>query len=257
MMNCQEAQELIEAYGDGELDACQTIELKRHLQDCPGCASLHEAQVALSGGLRALRFEAPPELRAKVLDSLRAEESSGRIIAFYPKQRAALWAIAAVALTGAFLAGSVLSNRGGSPRDLLTHEIVASHVRSLMANHLADIVSTDQHTVKPWFNGKLIFSPSVVDLAAEGFPLIGGRLDYLHRQSVAALVYSHGKHMINLFVWPPAQSPPDSAPGEAITHDGYHLIGWTEKGLNYWAVSDLNPKELRAFADLAHQRSLD
>lgn len=256
-MNCLDTQDLIDAYEDGELDAGQNIEIKRHLQSCSVCLPVHAEQRALAGRLRAGRFETPPELRLKVLDSLRAEASRGRVLPFPLKPRAAIYAIAAVALIGAFLAGVFLPKRGGSERDFLTHEIVASHVRSMMANHLADIVSTDQHTVKPWFNSKLTFSPSVVDLAPEGFPLIGGRLDYLHRQSVAALVYSHGKHIINLFVWPSAQPPPASAPGEAITHDGYHLIGWTEKGLNYWAVSDLNPKELRAFADLARQRSLD
>lgn len=256
-MNCHETQELIDAYGDGELEAGQSIEIKRHLRDCSVCLPLHEEQRALASSLRAVRFEAPPALRDQVLDSLRAAESRARIIPFYPKPRAAIWAIAAVALIGAFLAGVFLSPRSGDEHDLLSQEIVASHVRSMMANHLADVVSTDQHTVKPWFDGKLDFSPSVVDLAPEGFPLIGGRLDYLHRQSVAALVYGHGKHIINLFVWPSAQPPPNSAPGAATTHDGYHLIGWTEKGLNYWAVSDLNATELRAFADLAHQRSLD
>ena len=251
-MNCQGAQELIDAYGDGELDAGQNIEIKRHLQDCPACSPIHEEQRALASRLRAARFEAPLELREKVLDSLRAEVSGPRTIPFYPKQRAAIWAIAAVALIGAFLAGVFVSKRGSSESDLLTHEIVASHVRSMMANHLADIVSTDQHTVKPWFDGKLDFAPPVADFAAGGFPLTGGRLDYVKGRTAAALVYRHDKHIINLFVWPSRERRARFAPALRVTMDnGYHLLQWSDAEMSYAAVSDLAVADLRRFAQLA------
>ncbi len=251
-MNCHETQELIDAYGDGELDAAQTTEIKKHLQDCSVCLPIHEEQRALAGRLRTVRFEAPPKLREKVLDSLRAEASGGRVISFYPRERAAIWAIAAVALIGAFLAGLFVARQGASAPDLLTQEIVASHVRSMMGNHLADIVSTDQHTVKPWFDGKLDFAPPVADFAPEGFPLVGGRLDYLTDRSVAALVYRHDKHVINLLVWPSRNRRTGLAPALKVTTDnGYHLLQWSDAEMSYAAVSDLAVGDLRRFAKLA------
>jgi anti-sigma factor RsiW len=131
----------------------------------------------------------------------------------------------------------------------LAEEAVSSHIRSLMANHLADVASTDQHTVKPWFNGKLDFSPPVKDLAEEGFPLTGGRLDYLEGRPVAGLLHRRNRHIINLFVWPSSRS--GSRP-EAFSIKGYNVVHWTESGMTFWAVSDLNRKELDQFAQ--HQR---
>jgi anti-sigma factor RsiW len=127
--------------------------------------------------------------------------------------------------------------------------VVASHIRSLMLNHLSDVASTDQHTVKPWFDGKLDFSPVVEDFASKGYPLVGGRLDYLNKQPVAALVYQRAKHIINLFSWP--DDRPDLKEAlQTATLQGYHLIHWVQGGSNYWAVSDLNESELTAFVQL-------
>jgi anti-sigma factor RsiW len=131
----------------------------------------------------------------------------------------------------------------------LTQELVAGHVRSqMLPSHRFDVASSDPHTVKPWFEGKLDFAPPVKDLAGQGFPLIGGRLDYLHNRPVAALVYQRRKHTINLFIWP---SPPGSGPAtKKTTHNGYNLLKWTKSGMTFWAVSDLNERELQEFARL-------
>ena len=131
----------------------------------------------------------------------------------------------------------------------LAGQVLDSHIRSLMASHLADVVSTDQHTVKPWFNGKLDFSPPVIDFAAQGFPLIGGRLDYLDGRSAAALVYRRRKHIINLFVWPEQ----GRVGTESMTRRGYHLIHWTKDGMTYWAVSDVSGSDLSQFARLSQE----
>jgi anti-sigma factor RsiW len=139
-------------------------------------------------------------------------------------------------------------NQGQEAR--LAAEVQSAHVRSLMANHLTDITSTDQHTVKPWFNGKLDFSPPVEDLSPQGFPLIGGRLDYLDGHPVAALVYQRNKHDINLFIWPSTTG--DEGLGFS-TYNGYNVYHWTQSGMAYWAVSDLNPDELKGFVELVQK----
>jgi anti-sigma factor RsiW len=139
----------------------------------------------------------------------------------------------------------MVMSRTPSDSDLLNQEIVSAHVRSLMADHLTDVPSSDQHTVKPWFNGRLDFSPEVRDLSGDGYPLVGGRLDYLSRRGVAVLVYQRRQHSINVFVWP-EQDGHRLAPGETSVR-GYNLIRWSRSGTSYSAVSDLNLAELREF----------
>ncbi|HSH40163.1 MAG TPA: anti-sigma factor [Chthoniobacterales bacterium] len=254
MVNCQVIHEIIGAYSDGELRAAQNLEIEQHLQGCPNCAPMRQEQRRMAEAIErhAPRFEAPPELRRQVLDSLRAQSSEERVLPFPQTQRWATWAIAALALIGAFVAGVFLASRGTGGGDFLTNEIVASHVRSMMANHLADIVSTDQHTVKPWFVGKLDFAPPVADFAAEGFPLAGGRLDYLAGRPVAALVYRRDKHLINLFVWPSGKrGDRRTTQSRAATQNGYHVLQWADAEMSYAAVSDLRAVDLRQFAQLA------
>jgi anti-sigma factor RsiW len=139
----------------------------------------------------------------------------------------------------------LVTRTGPSPEQQLAQEVVSSHVRSLMASHVTDVASSDQHTVKPWFNGRLDFSPPVKNLAAQEFPLIGGRLDYLGGRSVAALVFQRHKHIINLIVWPAKMT--DSKATPVGPSQGYNLIHWSEAGMAFWAVSDLNEKELMEF----------
>src|SRR5262245_61303468 len=132
--------------------------------------------------------------------------------------------------------------------DAIVDQVVANHVRSLLAAQLVDVVSSDQHTVKPWFDGKIDFAPEVRDLSANGFPLAGGRLDYLDGKTVAALVYHRNKHPINLFITPALTNRSKSP--TAIARRGYNIVSWTNNGMNYWAVSDLNQQELREFTEL-------
>jgi anti-sigma factor RsiW len=237
-------QNLVHGYTDGELDLLNNLRVERHLQDCPACAREHQNHQALRSALRtsSLYFAAPANLRKRVRSSLREASKD--------EPRFSVWSWRWLAL-GASLALiaiiSVLLFIQSSPArdELLAQEIVSSHVRSLMANHLTDVASSDQHTVKPWFDGKLDFSPPVKDLTAQGFPLVGGRLDYVSNRPVAALVYQHQRHFINLFVWPSADDSGDR--NKMMVRQGYNLIHWNRAGMSYWAVSDLNINELQEF----------
>ena len=203
---------------------------------------------ALSAAIKrkATRHAAPPGLRqgihAAVARAAPSEKSSG-----WPGWR---WLQMASTLACAILASVLMTRIVLAPEDLVrvNDEVVAAHVRSLMVAHLEDIASSDQHTVKPWFAGKLDFSPPVNDFADQGFPLIGGRLDYIDKHFAAALVYRRHGHVINAFVWPVRDA--DKAKALSETRDGFNLVAWSVSGLQFWLVSDVNSEELRAFSQL-------
>jgi anti-sigma factor RsiW len=247
-VDCINAQKLLDSYADRELDPVHSMEIENHLRECAGCSERYESHQLLRSRLSntALYFEAPADLEGKIQSSLR--RSAGAKAA--PRARVWRWLNAAVPVAVAAIVILIVVPflRGPSTDELLGREIVSSHVRSLMADHLADVASSDEHTVKPWFTGKLNFSPAVVDLKNQGFPLVGGRLDYIDNKPVAALVYQRQKHFINLFVWP-AGSDAD-ADTKKISRQGYNLFHWNKAGMTYWAVSDLNIAELQEFARL-------
>ncbi len=247
-MSCKETQTLIHGYVDGELDLVRTLEIERHLQNCSVCSRAYKNHQALLSAIStgSLYFKSPVNLQKRIRSAVRKASKAE------PLPRVMPWRWLSVAASLAFVAimiwslGPILS--GPSAEDLVTQEVISSHVRSLMANHLADVLSSDQHTVKPWFNGKLDFSPPVEDLAQKGFPLKGGRLDYLGNRPVAALVYQRRQHFINLFIWPSTRA--SDAARKTVTRQGYHVFHWTQSGMTYWAVSDLNNSELQEFVQL-------
>ena len=247
-MECREVRDRLSPFLDDELDPVASREVARHLESCPNCAAALEAQRGLGETLRRdLEYHRAPDLlRERLMRDLRAagQRDQAPVRRAAPSWRWVGVAAALVAVAGGTWLVAALSLGGGDAA--ITREAVSGHVRSLMASHLTDVTSTDQHTVKPWFAGKLDFSPPVTDFATADYPLVGGRLDVLQGHPVAALVYTHRKHVINVFVWPMAGAREDLAP--AATQRGYHVIHGAHAGMSYWVVSDLNAEELGAFA---------
>jgi anti-sigma factor RsiW len=251
-MNCPEIKALSHAYADRELDLVRATEIEQHLTTCRSCSREIENIRALRSALKSSTFyyRTPMNLRNQIRQSTCARNGTARPV-LRSEARQIRWkqwlrwfmpvAASAVAI---LLAISVMP----SADKRFTNEVVSSHVRSMMANHLTDVASSDQHTVKPWFDGKVDFAPPVTDLKEHGFPLVGGRLDYLQNRPVAAAVYQRNKHVINLFVWPSTQNRNTSK--TVSVGKGYNVISWEASGMNYCTVSDLNATELQEFADL-------
>ncbi|MGI8745274.1 MAG: anti-sigma factor family protein [Bryobacteraceae bacterium] len=245
-MTCHSARELMQPFLDEELDTARRSDLEHHLQSCVECAGILQGLSELRTTIRAGApyYAAPEGLEGRVKKALRQSVVTDT-------RTSARWGWAAAAaslgIAAAMLVTVFVVRPQRSAQDLLAQEVVSSHVRSLMANHLMDVPSSDQHTVKPWFAGKLDFSPQVKDLAPQGYRLIGGRLDYMDKRPVAALVFQRHQHVINLFVWPSATQPGGRA---ELARSGFNLVHWKESGLFYCAISDLNAAELREFARL-------
>jgi anti-sigma factor RsiW len=239
---------MLHAYADGELDLVKTLDVERHIASCAGCAAVHRGIVALRSavGDGSLYYRAPADLEGRIRASLPKPPSAARVI------RIRNWMSAAAAIVLVATMGWLVMRRGGEDRErLLAGEVTSAHVRSLMADHLWDVKSTDRHTVKPWFDGKLDFAPDVRDFAQASFPLDGGRLDYVGGRAVAALVYRHDKHYINLFVWP---APGQADRGEEETsHQGYVMLHWVRGGMQYWVISDTSAETLRQFAAMVRE----
>jgi anti-sigma factor RsiW len=242
-MTCDEAEILLHALIDGELDAGHARAVEDHIAGCPRCAAQLHAYREMSKAVAGadLRYKAPLELRRRIEASLPQPKQA-------PNRRAVLRgfamgsAVSAIAATG--LVAIILRS---DDEARIESEVVSAHLRSLQAGHLTDVLSTDQHTVKPWFNGKLDVAPPVIDLTAQGFTLIGGRLDYVDTRPIGAIVYRRRAHVINLFVAQTASAERRAAKIETI--QGFNIRRWSERGLNYWAVSDLAADELAEFGE--------
>jgi anti-sigma factor RsiW len=229
---------VVHAYCDGELDPANALTLERRMAEDPRLAAERDRIVALKRAMTKLRPAAPPPaLRARI------ERATGMR---RPHARPTWSALAAsVALAAVVSAGATWSALAPGPASPAADEVLGSHIRSLMAAQPYDVASSDRHTVKPWFNGRTVQSPRVVDLAKDGFPLVGGRVDVIGRTPVPSLVYRYQKHLISV-----TQTQEPGTPPPERTTDGYHVIGWTEGGVSYWAVSDVGERELETFVRL-------
>jgi anti-sigma factor RsiW len=288
---CEAFEPRLGTLADGELGEDAAREVKAHLLACPECAGRLDAIRSLGDAIReqAPRYRAPDSLRASLRASIHGaaalsagmdespevpsvpgiESPPGRLpsterssdeprvvpigpgLRIVPRRWLAAAAAVAVLLAGA---GRVawIAGEASARNDVQAEEVLASHVRSLIGTHLTDVASTDQHTVKPWFDGRLDFAPPVYDLADQGFPLAGGRLDYIGGHPAAAMVYARRKHWINLFVWP-VDGATQSAPAWQARR-GYHMAQWDAGGMRHWAVSDVNEGELQTFVHLLRER---
>ena len=241
----------LDAYLDGELAAVDARELEAHIAQCADCARFRDGRLALRAAIKARvpAFQAPHALREGVRAALKTTARRSLWGWWRPLALAASLAVVAVVAVGSWRLA--LQRAAG---EALADDVLTSHVRSLMPGHLTDVLSSDQHTVKPWFNGRLDFSPPVYDFAGRGYPLIGGRLEYVDGRSVAALVYGRRQHVISVLLWPTGRGP--TAAAATQTRQGYHLLHWTAPDYTYWAVSDLALAELQDFAQMVQQASL-
>jgi mycothiol system anti-sigma-R factor len=246
VMQCEEARPRLDAYIDGEMAEAERTELRDHLAGCADCGPEAAALQRLRGEIRQTVpiYRAPEALRSRIRFALRREAAASAPAAF----RAPGWLAyaASILLAVAVGSGGTLLALGERQQEGVAAEVIDSHLRSLLGTHLTDVASSDQHTVKPWFAGRSDVSPPAVDLAAEGFPLVGGRLDVIGGKPVPALVYKRREHVISVFVLPAGRVDL----GETLTRRGYSLRHWDEGDLGFWAVTDAAPTELTEFEHL-------
>jgi anti-sigma factor RsiW len=243
-MSCEQTRLYLHAYLDDELGVADAIRYEQHLAECVECQTAQSQSLALRKAIRGadLYYKPTQALAARVNTAVRHAAKPGR-------NNSLQWLAVAAAIIVTIGLALLLTMRNNGPvgrQELLARAVVDSHVRSLQASHLVDVPSSDHHTVKPWFQGKLDFSPPVPDLAAQGWLLEGGRLDYIDGKPVAALVYERRKHQINVFLWPADQDEPVAQQ----TSQGYQVIHGSAAGMTYWVISDLNATELMEFARL-------
>ena len=240
LVHCPQIDRVLDAYGDAEFGRVEAREVRDHLDVCLSCRQRAAARESLGRLIRRVPYYAAPDrLRVDIARTRRPARGSPRVLA---------WA-AMVTLAASLGSGTVIrairAQQTAAATTAIAQDVVASHVRASMDAHLLDVRATDHHTVKPWFLGKLDFSPPVDDLAPLGFPLIGGRLDYIAGRPVAALVYERRQHTIDVFVWPAVNN--SEVPTDIRNLRGFEVCHWTRDGMAFWAVSDLNDAELDQF----------
>lgn len=248
-MRCERARELLGAYVDGELEKGDAAAVAAHLETCAHCREVAgDIRHIGSAMVRLGREPAPPELLARVRSSLAgiAEQREARFFFLTPLIVRQAAALAAACVLTALLTWWVTVATGESER--LQEQLLTAHVRSLIQDSPIQVASSDAHTVKPWFAGRVDFAPEVKDLTGEGFPLLGGRLDYVGERRVGVLVYKRRLHLINVFMWPAARA--EASEPRLYRKNGYNLLSWSRGGIGYWAVSDLEQGELRRLQGL-------
>jgi anti-sigma factor RsiW len=247
-MNCETVEFLRHAYFDDELDLVSSLDFERHLNSCAACSARLDRERSLRTRIAAsqLGFPTPSNVRARIASALDALEPSPDPVSSHWRVRMAWLASSAAAIT-VIVTAFALAQMPSAEREL-AQQIRDGHVRSLMPGHLSDVLSSDRHTVKPWFAGKLSFAPPVGDLSDSGYPLVGGRLDYIDGRPMAAIVYKRREHVINLFIWPAESARRE--PTRLLRENGYQIVHWGDGGMTYWAISDLNADELDEFSKL-------
>jgi anti-sigma factor RsiW len=249
-MRCTETRSLLSALLDGELSSERAADVRAHLAGCAECTSVHDKLSALSNSLKEnlVRYPAPAQLEHRIRQAIVDDKTFTTTPPAASRFGRLTWQGAIAAGLVIAVASSALTYviaRRQSSGDLVAHQIVASHVRALMPGHLTDVASSNLHNVKPWFAGRVDVSPPVPALDSAGFPLAGGRLDYIEGRSVATLVYMRRQHVIDVYAWP--SSSGDAAPIRLDDAKGYHLIRWRNAGIELWAISDVDPHELERF----------
>lgn len=246
-VDCSKAREYLHAQLDHELDPVTAAGVDDHVRTCAACAKELAAQQALRRALRkdAPYFAVPAGLAARIrsqMDTGHRSESKSWFTSWFP-------VAAAVAATAVITWTLAVPLQSGSREDQLAEQVIAGHARAILTEHLTEVASSDQHTVKPWLSSKLDFSPPANDLTTAGFPLAGARLDYVNKRPVAALVYRHRQHVIDVFVWPDEKAAAPST-FKSASRQGYNILHWSAAGMTYWAISDVNADDLKSFAVL-------
>ena len=251
-MDCTKTLTVLHGYLDQELDVASVMDIDQHLASCSECKNIYAQQSILRSAIRqhAKYHTAPAALAERIRAEIRKAAGGAPLKAEKPRlqwPQFGRWLQLGAAIAGTatvtWLAAFQINDQ-----DLIAEQVISGHARSVLTSHLTDVETSDKHTVKPWLSGKLDFSPLVTDLTTAGFPLVGGRLDYLDNRPVAALVYRRRQHVINLFIWPDSK-PEKVLAMQTLSKHGYHLLHWSDAGMTYWAVSDLDSAELKTFTD--------
>lgn len=244
-MECSKIQSFIDGYFDSELDLTKSLEIEEHIKNCENCSAILNNYKMLHNAFRdkSFYYNAPPSLKNKIASE--SDKQTNKPI--FKTKSIFNWRNTSFALTALLIISVILiiNLNNNSISGDISDQIVNSHLRSLASGSLTDVLSTDKHTVKPWFNGKINFSPPVSDLSSKGFPLIGGRIDYLNLKPAAVLVYRYNKHIINLYIFLNDKSI--NVNREISSHSGYNIIHWVKDGMDYRAISDLNIEKLKIF----------